>query len=474
MAATTRFPMSERKTVLLGLRAPQLALAAAGVVAGALAVFGSAPALTRLALACAAAGCGTAAILRIAGIPAYRWLLLRAAHVVRRDSRQAGYHARPLKPSRAGVLHLPGTAASFKVMRTQSGHAVVHDPHHHRLTMVARIHHPAHLLQDTSEQQRRTNAWGRVIAGLCQGNRIARAQIIERTLPDSGDALTGWANSRGLDESTWQGQVYRELLEHAAPASARHETLLGLCLDLRRVGSETRQHGRGLVGASAVLEAEARRLESALHAAGITGTWLNAGQVAMVTRSAFDPAAFCGNHTGELTPAQAGPMAVEEEWDHLRSDQAIHRVYQVAEWPRLEVDSGFLAPLLLHPGIRRTFSLVLQPIRFDKALRDARRDRVNRITDKTTRARLGQLESELDRQADRDVDQREIDLTAGHGDVRWVGLLAVTADHKDQLEEACRQLETAATQSMLDLRRLVGQQAEAFLAATLPFGTALD
>jgi hypothetical protein len=117
--------------------------------------------------------------------------------------------------------------------------------------------------------------------------------------------------------------------------------------------------------------------------------------------------------------------------------------------------------------------LVLQPIAIGKALRDARRDQVERVTDRATRAKIGQLETEQDRQLDADVAQREKDLAAGHGDVRWIGLLAVSADDEQSLDDACTEMEIAASQALLDLRRLVGQQVEGFLAAALPFGVGL-
>jgi hypothetical protein len=164
---------------------------------------------------------------------------------------------------------------------------------------------------------------------------------------------------------------------------------------------------------------------------------------------------------------------MDADWDLLRTDSSFHRVYVISEWPRVRTTPSFLSPLLLRPGIRRTFTLVLQPIPMAKAMRDARRHQVERITDRSTRARIGRLETEEDRQYDADVAQRERDLAAGHGDVRWLGLVVVSADDEEKLDDACMEIEIAATQSLLDLRRLVGQQAEGFLAAALPFGIGL-
>ena len=103
--------------------------------------------------------------------------------------------------------------------------------------------------------------------------------------------------------------------------------------------------------------------------------------------------------------------------------------------------------------------------------RDATRSSASR--DRATRSRIGQLETEEDRQLDADVAQRERDLAAGHGDVRWIGLLVVSADTEEALDEACMEIEIAASQAFLDLRRLVGQQLEGFMAAALPLGVGL-
>ena len=56
----------------------------------------------------------------------------------------------------------------------------------------------------------------------------------------------------------------------------------------------------------------------------------------------------------------------------------------------------------------------------------------------------------------------------GTADLRFVGLLTVTADTETDLEAACVATEAAAAQGMCEIRRLAGQQAPAFLAGALP------
>jgi hypothetical protein len=449
-------------------------LVAVAVLTLAFAAFGGGAAAIRIGALAIAAGAGALAFAQIDGLPAYRWSVLCAAHVLRGLRGKQTYRARLLKPKVHGALHLPGQEGALRVMATNNAVAAVHDPRRRRLVAVARIEGPAHLLQNSDEQDRRVTAYGRLIAGLCQGGRIARAQILERTLPDPADGLGNWARERQVDRSTPAGAIYHDLLQRAAPTAAKHETLFAFALSLDAVSKEVRKHGGGMSGAMAVLESEARAFQTSFAAAGVAGCWLNAPELATSLRVAFDPAATRTIPTGELLDAAgAGPLAVDTAWDHLRTDSSLHRVYVVSEWPRIRATPSFLSPLLLKPGIRRTFSLVMQPVPVTKALRDARRHRVERVTDRATRHRIGQLETEEDRQLDADVAQREKDLAAGHGDIRWLGLLAVSADTDGALDEACTELEIAAAQALIELRRLVGQQLEGFLAAALPFGIGL-
>ncbi|WP_433017962.1 SCO6880 family protein [Kribbella sp. CA-294648] len=462
---STRFPRPESNAILLGLRPIQVALVTASVITMTLtAVTQTALTLKAISLTIAATFLAVA-FARADGLPMYRWLVLRTRYL----SRPRSFRSRVMRPREHSRIHLPGE--NMRLLSWNTAIGVVHDRRRRRLIAVARIEGPAHLLQNTDEQERRVTAYGRMIAGLCHGNRIARAQILERTLPDPGDEVGEWARKRNVDPTTPAGAIYTELLEQAAPATARHETLFAFAVNLDAVSREVRKHGGGITGAVAVLESEARAFQTSLAAAGVTGTWLSADEVAMSVRLAFDPAAARSSRA--LDGADAGPLAIDADWDLLRTDSSFHRVYVITEWPRVRTTPSFLSPLLLRPGIRRTFTLVLQPIPMAKALRDARRHRVERITDRATRARIGQLETEEDRQQDADVAQRERDLAAGHGDVRWLGLIVVSADDEESLDDACMEIEIAATQALLDLRRLVGQQADGFLAAALPFGIGL-
>lgn len=140
-------------------------------------------------------------------------------------------------------------------------------------------------------------------------------------------------------------------------------------------------------------------LTTALRSADLNPSgWLGAGDVAVILRSAYDPAMAAalerhGSIGREL--ATAGPVAVTETWGGLRTDSA-----QTAEY--------------------------------------------------------------------HDVLQQESELTAGHGVLRYSGLIAISAPSEPELESAVAAIEQAAIQASCEIRRLVGQQAQAFTAAALP------
>jgi hypothetical protein len=381
----TRFPRPESNAILLGLRPIQVALVAAGVVTLTLTAVAQAPLTAKVGGMTAAGLFVAVAFARAEGLLMYRWLGLRGAYLWRPRS----FRSQVMQPREYERLDLPGE--NMRLLSWNSSIGVIHDRRRRRLIAVARIEGPAHLLQNSDEQDRRVTAYGRMIAGLCQGARIARAQILERTLPDPGDEVGEWARMRNVDPTTPAGAIYTELLDRAAPAAARHETLFAFAVNLDAVTREVRKQGGGIAGAVAVLESEARAFQTSFATAGVRGSWLNVEDLAMSLRLAFDPAIVQGSKT--LAAADAGPLATDAEWDLLRTDSSFHRVYVISEWPRVRTTPSFLSPLLLRPGIRRTFTLILQPIPMAKALRDARRHRVERVTDRATRARIGQLET---------------------------------------------------------------------------------
>ena len=440
--ATVQFSRLTKRGVMLGLSLPQLvilAVAVLTVVAGLYTGGG-------MGLAWTSPVWGIATLLAV--IPAggrklIEWVPIVARWTFRTYLGQLIYRRRVIQPRPAGTLALPGDAAPLREWEDpETGAALIHDPHAQTLTAILGVSHPAFVLLDPGEQQRRVSGWGRVLAAACRSGRIARIQVSERTLPDSGTGLTEWWRQHGTDEGSWAATTYAELIERAGPAGERHATTISLALDMKAAARQVRTAGGGMRGAAAVLRQEMTALAAApaLERHGALGRDL----------------------------ATAGPVAVTETWDRLRSDSAFHAVLWITEWPRSAVYPGFLTPLVLSNGILRTLALHYTPVRADQAARDLRKKKTELISDAAQRRKIGQVEdtaasAELD-----DVLQQEADLTAGHGVLRITGLISVSAPTIDDLDAAVAAVEQAAIQASCETRRLVGQQAVAFTAAALP------
>lgn len=467
-----KFSRLTRRGILLGLSLAQLIALATGVffIVGALYAGGG------ILLAYTAPVWVLAAALTwipIAGRPAVEWLPVATWWLWRTTAGQLLYRRRIVAPRPVGTLALPGDMARLREYTDpDTGAGMIHDPTAATLTVICEVSHPAFVLLDPGEQERRVTSWGRVLATACRSGRIAILQVLERTLADSGTGLAEWWTTHGTHDDTWAAQTYAELIDRAGPAGERHATTLSLSLDMKAAARQVRTAGGGIRGGAAVLRQEMSTLTAALRSADLTPSgWLTPGQIAVALRSAYDPAiAATLERHGELGQnlATAGPVAVNESWTRLRTDSAHHAVLWISEWPRSMVYPGFLSPVLLSTGIQRSFSLICTPLRSDQAARDIRKKKVEHISDAAQRAKIGQIEDAAQTAEYHDVLQQEADLTAGHGVLRYTGLISISAPTIDELDAAVAAIEQAAIQASCETRLLVGQQAAAFTAAALP------
>ncbi|MET9105006.1 SCO6880 family protein [Streptomyces zhihengii] len=475
---TVKFPHRSRRGILLGLSLPQLLLVSATLAVLLLTVI-STGLLGAVALAPLWAASGALVAIRRHGRSLIDWSPIVTRYAHRRRTGQTLWLGRPVtRPRQDGILHLPGTTASLKVVTpgdSANGAAAVHDPHQQTLTAIARVSSRAFALLDPATQNHNVSSWGRALAGIARTGHIATVQVLERTVPDSGDTLTRHWTHHGQPQTPVAGQIYSELVASAGPAAAPHETYLAISLDLKAARRLISQAGGGLPGAFTVMEQTTASIAQAARNAGLTVTgWLTAREIAAVIRTAYDPAALAAlqqwSETGraEADPAAAGPVVQVEEYDRLATDSARHATYWVENWPRTEMGAGFLHGIMFTAGVRRSLSLIYVPQALESALRDVQRRKAAIIADANERSRRGQVDSEEDSVEYADVKQRERQLIAGHADVALTGLVTVTADTDALLDAACAQIETHAVTSGVDLRRLNYQQPDAFTLSALP------
>jgi hypothetical protein len=240
--------------------------------------------------------------------------------------------------------------------------------------------------------------------------------------------------------------------------------------------------GGGDKGACVVLIRELRQLADSLGGADIhVDGALSPRLLAATIRNAVDPhgrrsLVRRGRHDPEragVAPENAWPLATETKWESYRTEDVYHSTFWISEWPRLEVGPDFMAPLMVRTQRIRAVSLIMEPIDPAKAQREVESAHTGYLSDEELRGRAGYVPSERRRRELEGVLRREQELADGFAEYRFAGYVTVTASSEVELEEACSEIEQAAQQCRLDLRRLYGEQDVAF-TCTLPLCRGLN
>ncbi|WP_225753175.1 SCO6880 family protein [Actinotalea sp. Marseille-Q4924] len=471
--ATVRFGPLEQRGVLLGLGFGQLGILGFALLVALVGVYSGGPsglidgAPIWLPLA-------ILATVNMRGRPLLAWLPLVATWQARSRTGATTLVARPTPPT-PQALTLPGVRGPLSVTASPTlAAALVLDQRAGTVTAIARVRGAGFVLDDAATQDTKVSAWGRVLATTCQMPRVLRVQVLSRTVAGGSAAARSWWQRNAATTPSLAGRVVAELLEGVTASARRPEVFVAVALRSPR-GSVRRLSATG----AETLQQDLAAIGDALRATGlVVDSWVDISDLGAVLRTTYDPVGARDASSAAPTspgdderPAGSsllGPMGAEEHWAHLRTDSGVHATYWVVQWPRSEVHPAFLNPLLVSATTTRTVSLIAEPVTTAQALREIRRAKVEHAADATRRVRIGQIEDEATRAEVAELSRREAELVAGHGDLRFTGLITVTAPTLDELEVACTATEAAAAQAMCEVRRLVGQQAVAHAAAALP------
>ena len=495
-----RFPPLERRGVIAGWRAGQVGAVAVSLVLAVLSVR-SRPSLGGVVIAVLLVGAGVAvAFWPIAGRTGEQWLPVvvhwgwagatgRRIQVDRGPSRgttvaidrrtDAGPTRVAGRPPVAPTsvfdgLELVGSSPDNSV---GSGIGVVVDERARTVTAVLELRGHSFALLGPIEQDARVAGWARVLASLARdGSAVHRLQWVETCLPDDGSALRSHLDDHGiLAEDSPAARSYRALLDEASPVTRRHRVLLAVTVHRGRSARAIRSAGGGLDGALEVLAREVAAVGTTLEGVDVAvdGVLDRAGLGHAVAKALLPAPDWSGGaSTGSATAGTPWPMGTEAGWDAVRTDGTWHAAYWVAEWPRVDVQPDFLGPLLFAP-LRRTLSVVMEPIDPARAARQVAQARTAGLADGELRRRNGFLTSARHSRENQSVDERDVELADGHAQFRYSGYLGVTADSHAELVASCAALEQAAGHARLEVRRLFGQQ-DAALLCLLPLGRGLS
>ena len=383
----------------------------------------------------------------------------------------------------ARVYSLPAELADLDMLEVPYGQdevGVLRDRSIGSYTAVIAVRAGAFGLRDPSEQERKLDAWGAVLASAARdGSPVRRLQWIERTLPAQGDELAAHLQAerdRSVPLDSNLVRSYIELVESAAPATQEHEILVALQIDQHRGARELKRLGGGDEGACELLLREAEGFAERLSAADITvfGV-LRPRQYAELVRDGFDPygrrgrarAALRDQSREGVDPARMGPFADQTTWGHYRSDSALHVTYWVASWPRSDVGPAFLAPLLTQTRAVRTMAVTIEPIPYSISMRKAEAAQTAEVAEEIQRDRQGFMTTARLRRRQQATARREEELADGHAEMRFAGYVTVSGASIEDLDRSCSDVEHSAQLARLELQRLYGEQDTGF-TFTLP------
>jgi hypothetical protein len=482
-----RFGPLERRGLLAGLRGPQIVVVGVSAIAAVVALRSLAPgAGAAIAVMVAVIGAFTGFV-PIGGRTADEWLPVAASWTARTLTGARTFVSRaPVAGSTVALEdppHFPASLSdvvmlSHQVPGTGAHIGVVRDRRAGTYTGVLAVTGKSFALLDAPEKARRLSSWAGILAGLArEGALIHRIQWVERTVPDPGNEIGEYLKDNiavPLDSAL--ARSYLQVVDQAGPVTQEHEVFVALQIHGGRCGRAIRAAGGGDHGACEVLRRELAALAASLAATDVTVEGaLTPRLLAQALRSAFDPScrdalASMGSRDPERAGTalvNAGPMAAQETWSSYRTDSAWHATYWIAEWPRIDVEADFLAPLMLRTEAMRTVSLTMEPVSPLKAIRSVEAARTSAAADEELRQRAGFLTTSRRAKEQDSLADHERDLSNGHAFYRFAGFITVTAKSHEELTSACGEIEEAAGRSFLDIRKLSGEQECAF-TYTLP------
>jgi hypothetical protein len=442
------------------------------------------------------------ALARIGGRTVDEWAAAAVSYYLGTARDQHKFAAAAFSPPGPGgsppPVDLPGILAPLRILEGGTGTgqpmAVVHHPQDRTYTAVAKISYPGIGLADSTRRDLRVAGWGALLSGLCaEGQPITRVQALQRLVPESGAALRRW-HADHLDPAAppAAATVTSTLLATSTLATSQREAYLAFTMDARRAGSAIRAAGGGPAGAAAVLARHLRALASPAAAADLhIESWLAPRDLAEAFRTAFDPSAASGMAERRaaassalaaglapaappgVSPALAGPAAAEARPGHYLHDGALSAAYWVHDWPRSQVYSTALAPLLGEGSYRRSFALHVGPLPPRTAERQVMQERTARHVAIRMRQRTGQIIPEHEQAALERARAQDAERAAGHGLVRFTAYAVTTVTDPADLDDACAALEADAAAARIEIRRMWFAQDIGFALGALPTGMGL-
>ena len=314
------------------------------------------------------------------------------------------------------------------------------------------------------EQAAQIFHWGEVLGAMAaEGSGLRRLQWVERATPQPSTVQEDWARSamRGVSPTEWAD--YQSLQATIGTAAIHHDVYLGA-----QVETDTGTQANVLAEAAS----ELAQLCEHLTSIGLRPTVLSRRELAAVMRQWADPTALerlALWGSGSIPTSGAGPAARRLGYDTLCTDGYVHRVGQIAAWPRIDVATEWMYPLLSTAlaGSVRTVSMHFEAVSTAQAFAEVRDARTTGGMAQRKRDEKGIITTEEEERRVDEARSRERELTRGFRQHKIAGLVMVSSPDTETAARAWRAAERKAVECHLDLRELHARGHEAW-AATLP------
>jgi hypothetical protein len=340
------------------------------------------------------------------------------------------------------------------------------------------------ILEESADQQARLGEWEAVMESTCDADTaISRWQLLFRSMPDTTNLAQQYfldRADRDTEHDSLPATALRELVSRAAPVAQRHEvffvvsfSLTGLAADIKASGGD--DDAIGVVVVERLTELQRQIMEARIPVQG----WLSPGHYAAVIHSQFDPESLPlydaqADRRYEMDPRTAGPSATQRQWMAYLHDSAVSSTVWVNELPRRSVKANWLAPLLQQSDVRRSITLVAEPLDPNRAERSINNQRLAAAGTIYTKEKHGLI---VDARTGKELlaaQQLDDELAEGAGYFRYSMFVCVTAGDEEKLRRSLATVRRRLTRCRCTSMVLYGEQDQGFYAAALPLARGLS
>lgn len=345
---------------------------------------------------------------------------------------------------------------------------LVFDKKFNLLNVVLETENKSFSFKEEAEKNGLAQSWGRLLSMLnIHDIKIERLSYQIRRESISRENYLNYQNSHPAKKAISDAFLsYQELLETAITTTGKFRTFLVVGFSANKLNI-LKKHKLISPKDLDSIKRECKALIKALNTTGIiVKRALSMKEIERNICSSFHDAK-------ERTYYACWPEFKKEDISYVEIAGNFQAVFWVATWPAKIKGCDFLSPLLLNLPLGAQVAICFEPLAKESALLRVQRERTQKLANLSLRESFGFQSGARQKKELQDLDEIEGDFVSGHTQFRFAGYVKIGAPSLEELERKASEVESLATQSFLELRRLYGHQLEA-LTFFLPVCRGLD